>query len=93
MSTKETTPSYEMFSEQGNRKYHTLVKNITEEIHNSKHHLTKEIVEDWIKKGMNKIEVKHPEVYDTEPRMHIVGRVEKVCRTKYGNDFKLDYYL
>ena len=93
MSTKEIIPNYEMFSFRGHRSCHTLVKNITEKIHNSKYHLTKEIVEDWIKKGMSKIEVKHPEVHDTEPRMHIVGRVEKECRKKYGNDFKLNYYL
>ena len=90
MSTTEKTPSYEMFSEQGNRSCHTLVKNITKKITDSKRHLTEDIVHDWIKKGMSKIEVKHPEVHDTEPRMHIVGRVEKECRKKYGNDFKLD---
>ena len=32
MSTTEKTPSYEMFSEQGNRSCHTLVKNITKKI-------------------------------------------------------------
>ena len=85
--------NYEMFSQRGNRKCDTLVRNITKKILNSKRYVHKEQVEMWIKQGMEKISQKDSEVYDTEPRQTIIGNVEKVYQSKYGNDKYLNFYL
>ena len=85
--------NYEMFTQRGNRKCDTLVRNITKKILNSKRYISKEQVEMWIKQGMDKISQKDGEVYDTEPRQYIIGNVEKVYQSKYGNDKYLNFYL
>lgn len=95
METKVKEPcfDFEMFSQQGNRKCNTLVKNISKKILKSKKYFTNEEIEGWIREGMNKISVKHGEVWDTEPRNHIVERINKVVREHYGRVDDLDNYL
>lgn len=90
---KEQCPSYEMFSQQGNRKCHTLVKNISKKILTSKKFYTNEEIEGWIRKGMDKISEKHEEVWDTEPRNHIVERIDKAVQERYGRGQHLNNYL
>lgn len=90
---KEPCPSYDMFTQQGNRKCHTLVKNISKKILKSKKFYTNKEIEGWIREGMDKIAVKHVEVWDTEPRNLIVGRVNKVVQERYGRGEELDNYL
>lgn len=93
METKEQCPNYEMFSQQGNRKCFTLVKNISKKIRTSKKLLTNEQIELWIREGMNKIQTKHPEVWDTEPRYHIVSQINKVVQERYERVYNLNHYL
>lgn len=90
---KEPCFNFEMFSQQGNRKCNTLVKNISKKILKSKKFYTNEEIEGWIREGMDKISVKHGEVWDTEPRNHIVARINKVVQERYGRGEQLNNYL
>ena len=90
---KEPCPSYDMYSQRGNRKCHTLVKRISKKILTSKKYFTNKEIEGWIREGMNKIKEKHGEVWDTEPRNIIVGRINEVVQQRYGRGEDLDNYL
>jgi hypothetical protein len=94
METKSKEPCYdfEMFSQQGNRKCNTLVKNISKKILKSKKFYTNEEIGSWIREGMDKIKVKHGEVWDTEPRNHILDKIEKVIQERYGKNERLDVW-
>lgn len=87
---KEQVPSYEMFTEAGNKACHSLVKKIVNRI-NGKTKITEGMVLDMVKEGMAKISEKHGEVYDTEPEYHIQERVNKALRQN-GYAIKLDRY-
>lgn len=94
METKSKEPcfNFEMFSQQGNRKCNTLVKNISKKILTSKKYYTNEEIGSWIREGMDKIKVKHGEVWDTEPRNHILEQIEKVIQERYGKNERLDIW-
>lgn len=89
---KEPCYDFEMFSQQGNRKCNTLVKNISKKILKSKKFYTNEEIGSWIREGMDKIKVKHGEVWDTEPRNHILEQIEKVIQERYGKNERLDVW-
>lgn len=89
---KEPCYDFEMFSQQGNRKCNTLVKNISKKILKSKKYYTNEEIGSWIREGMDKIKVKHGEVWDTEPRNHILEQIEKVIQERYGKNERLDVW-
>ena len=67
---------YEMFNEAGERACDSLVKRVTKKIQGTKR-VTAQEIEDMVEKGMDKIGVKHPEVYDTNPRYHIRSYIDK----------------
>ena len=77
-TTKNTIPSYEMFSKQGNRMCHNLVCEIEDKV-KGKYRVTKEEVIEMIVEGIKNISDKHSEVNDTEPEYHICSRVNKIC--------------
>lgn len=60
---------YEMYTPAGERACDSLVKRVTKKIQGTKRVTAKEI-EDMVEKGMEKIAVKHPEVFDTEPLIY-----------------------
>jgi len=76
-TTKNTIPSYEMFSKQGNRMCHNLVCKIEKKV-KGKYRVTKEEVIQMIVEGIKKISEKHSEVNDTEPEYHICSRVNGI---------------
>jgi len=67
---------YEMYNEAGERACDALVKRVTKKIQGTKR-VTAQEIEDMVDKGMEKIAIKHPEVFDTEPRWHIRDYVDK----------------
>lgn len=67
---------YEMFSQSGEKACDDLVKRVTKKIEGVKR-VTAEEIKVMVEEGMEKIAVKHPEVYDTEPRYHIRDYVDK----------------
>ena len=89
METKEII-SFEMFTKQGDKMCHSLVKKIEKKIL-SKRRYTKEEVIEMIVDGMKKISEKHGEVYDTEPEYHICSRIEKICQS-VGYNFGISRY-
>ena len=68
--------NYEMFSPSGERACQSLVNRITKKIQGTKR-VTAAEIEKLVDKGMDKIAVKHGEVWDTEPRYHIRTAVDK----------------
>jgi len=69
---------FEMFTQAGEKACQGLVNRLTKKIQGKKR-LTMTEIEELIDKGMKKIALKHPEVWDTEPRYHIRHAVDKVA--------------
>ena len=67
---------YEMFSPSGERACQSLVNRITKKIQGTKRVTAREI-DELIDEGMEKIAVKHSEIWDTEPRYHIKNAINK----------------
>lgn len=67
---------YEMFTPAGDRACESMVKSIKKKIL-GKTRLTKEDIEKIYNEGLDKVEAKHPEVHDTEPRWHIAKEISK----------------
>ena len=65
-----------MFSLRGEKACQKLVDSITKKIQGTKR-VTGAEIEKLVDDGMNKIAVKHGEVWDTEPRYHITRAVDK----------------
>lgn len=61
---------FEMFSYSGERACQSLVNSITKKIQGIKR-VTADEIKKLVEEGMNKIAVKHGEVFDTEPQYHI----------------------
>ncbi len=89
-TTKQSIPSYEMFTKSGDKMCHSLVVKI-EKKEKRKYRVTKEEVIQMISEGMKKISEKHSEVNDTEPEYHICSRVNKIC-SEMGYGFDISRY-
>lgn len=89
-TTKEQTPSYEMFSKAGDRACHSLVKKLTKKI-NGKLKVTKDELDEVISKEVDKIAQKHGEVHDTEPVGNIAYQLNKVLKEN-GYGFELSRF-
>jgi hypothetical protein len=83
--------SYEMYTPAGDRACGNLVKTIQKKIY-SKERVTPDQIAKAIEEGQVKIESKHPEVYDTEPRGHICHEVSKALKDA-GYGFFIDSYV
>ena len=84
-------PSYEMFTAAGDKACHALVQKLQKRIQSSIRVTAPEIAQ-AIEEGQVKIEAKHPEVYDTEPRGHICHAVSKTLKDA-GYGFFIDSYV
>lgn len=71
--------SYEMFSEAGNKACQSMVNSAKKKILGSKR-LTKADVQALYEGGMDKVEAKYPEVWDTEPRGHIAHQLSLLLK-------------
>ena len=83
--------SYEMYTPAGDRACAALVKSIQKMIY-SNLRVTPDVIAKAIEHGQGQIEVKHPEVYDTEPRGHICHEVSKALK-EAGYGFFIDSYV
>lgn len=79
--------SYEMYTKAGDKSCQSLVAKIVKKINGNKR-VTKDEILGMIREGMEKIAVKHGEVYDTEPEGWIVENVSKALKN-VGYDFNL----
>lgn len=70
--------SFEMFTKAGDKACQGLVNRLSKKIRGTKR-LTMTELDELIDKGMEKIALKHPEVFDTEPRYHIRHALDKVA--------------
>lgn len=73
---------YEMYTEAGERACDALVMRVIKKIQGTKR-VTPDDIIDMVDGGMAKIQRKHPEVYDTEPRWHIRDYVDKVLEENF----------
>lgn len=89
-TTKQSIPSYEMFSKAGDRMCHNLVCKIEKKV-KGKYRVTKEEVLQMISEGMKKISEKHSEVNDTEPEYNICSKVNTFCK-EVGYDFDISRF-
>ena len=89
-TTKQSIPSYEMFTKSGDKMCHSLVVKIEKKV-KGKYRVTKEEVIQMISEGMKKISEKHSEVNDTEPEYHICSRVNDACK-EVGYDFDVSRF-
>ena len=80
-----------MFTPAGDRACGALVRSIQKKIL-SKARVTATQIVQAIEDGQVKIEAKHPEVYDTEPRGHICHEVSKTLKDA-GYGFFIDSYV
>ena len=71
--------SYEMFTPAGDRACESMVKSARKKIL-GKTRLTKEALQKIYDDGMDKVEAKYPEVFDTEPRGHIAHQFSKALK-------------
>jgi hypothetical protein len=83
--------SYEMYTPAGDRACGALVKSIQTKIL-SKERVTPTQIAQAIEDGQVKIEAKHPEVYDTEPRSNICHEISKTLKDA-GYGFFIDSYV
>jgi hypothetical protein len=81
---------FEMFTAKGDKACQSLVEKMTKKIH-SKRRYTAEEMSVMLKEGVAKIEAKHGEVTDTEPRWHIAKRVSKELKSA-GYSFYFNGY-
>jgi len=81
---------FEMFSKKGDKACQSLVEKIAKKIH-SKRRYTADEIDLMLKEGVAKIEAKHGEVTDTEPRGHIAYRISKELKSA-GYSFYFDSY-
>lgn len=84
-------PDYEMFTPAGNKACHALVQKIVQRIQSNTRVTAHEIAQ-AIEEEQVKIETKHPEIYDTEPRGHICHVVSKTLKDA-GYGFFIDSYV
>lgn len=80
-----------MYTPAGDRACGALVKSIQKTIYSNVRVTPAGIVK-AIEEGQVKIESKHPEVYDTEPRGHICHEVSKALKDA-GYGFFIDSYV
>jgi hypothetical protein len=78
---------FEMFSKAGELACRNGVKKIYEKIEGVKR-ITETEIDEFVDLVINKIEEKHPEVWDTEPRNHI-RRLTNAKLLEVGYSFKL----
>ena len=81
---------FEMFTKKGDKACQSLVEKLTKKIH-SKRRYTADEMSAMLKEGVAKIEAKHGEVTDTEPRSHIAYRISKELKNA-GYSFYFDSY-
>jgi hypothetical protein len=73
---------YEMFSKAGNTAITTQLKKIISFIEKGKG-ITPDSIDDKYEEMCKKVEVKHREVYDTEPRYHIRFLIKKCLEENF----------
>lgn len=81
---------FEMYTNAGDNACRSLVNKINRRI-GSKVRLTKEDIINEIEAGIKKIQVKFPEVHDTEPRYHIARYIRKKCE-EVGYNYEISSY-
>lgn len=74
--------NYEMYTNAGNRAITTQLRKIIRYIEKGRM-ITPEVIETKIETLLKTIEVKHPEVWDTEPHWHIRWNVAKCLEDNY----------
>lgn len=89
--TKVPAEYYEMFTKAGDAECSRLVKRIAKRISSKRRYTGPEVLA-MVEEGMDKIAVKHGEVHDTEPRVHIARRVSKHLK-EAGYGFYLGYFM
>ena len=87
----EKKPYYEMITEAGETACQRLVDRITTKIMGLSRFTASDILEQ-IETGRKLISVKHGEVFDTEPRVHIADQVNKALRAA-GYSFYFDDFM
>ena len=71
--------SYEMYTPAGNRACESMVKSARKKIL-GKTRLTVEAIQKIYDDGLEKVNNKHSEVYDTEPRWHIARKLSEALK-------------
>jgi hypothetical protein len=83
--------SFEMYTAAGNKACQTQLNKVVKFIEKGKG-VTPEAINTMYEKAMEKIALKHLEVYDTEPEWHLKDRIKKALaknfydQTKFFND-------
>lgn len=75
LEEKLKTYYFEMFSKEGEEACRSIVKKMFRKL-NGKYRLTREDIIDICSTEIKKVSKKFPEVYDTEPTMHIADLVK-----------------
>ncbi len=81
---------FEMYSKAGNNVCRSIVNKAFKKIEGSKR-ITLEELNEQIRKGMEAVQEKHEEIYDTEPRCHIEDLVNKKLQ-ETGYSFRVSRY-
>jgi hypothetical protein len=81
---------FEMYSKAGNNACRSVVKKAINKITGTKR-VTQEEITQYCTNLIKKVEVKHGEVYDTEPVWHIAELINQSL-TEVGYGFKLSRY-
>jgi len=79
--------SFEMYTKAGDSACQTQLNKIVKFIEKGKN-ITPEVINSMYEDAMNKIAVKHKEVYDTEPEWHLKDRIKKALENNFYDKSK-----
>jgi hypothetical protein len=79
--------SFEMYSKAGDTACQTQLNKIVKFIEKGKG-VTPEVIETMFDTAREKIKVKYPEVYDTEPRCHLISGIKKALDNNFYDKTK-----
>ena len=79
--------SFEMYSKAGDTACQTQLNKIVKFIEKGKG-VTPEVIETMFDDARKKISVKYPEVYDTEPRCHLISGIKKALDDNFYDKTK-----
>lgn len=74
--------SFEMYTPAGNRACQTQLNKIVKFIQSGKG-VTPEVIKTMYDNALQKVAIKHKEVYDTEPEWHLKIRIKKCLTTNF----------
>jgi len=79
--------SFEMYSKAGDTACQTQLNKIVKFIESGKG-VTPDVIETMFDTAREKIKVKYPEVYDTEPRYHLISGIKKALENNFFDKSK-----